>query len=140
MPPEQLEEVRAWLVKASHDLQAAEHLSKTNPPLLDVAVYHCQQAMEKSLKAFLTLVGSPFAKTHSLVVLVEQAVDQDGEFEDLLDHAEHLSPFAWRFRYPGDELEPDVEESRKAVELAGQALDFVLLRIPEEAHPNRIEE
>ncbi len=27
MPPEQIEEVRAWLFKASHDLQAAVQLS-----------------------------------------------------------------------------------------------------------------
>jgi HEPN domain-containing protein len=139
-PPEQLEEVHAWLVKASHDLRAARHLSKIEPPLLDVAVYHCQQAMEKAIKAYLTLVGSPFAKTHALVVLVEQASEHDREFELLLDHAENLSPFAWRFRYPGEVLEPDAAEAHKAVELAREALDFGLRRTPEEAHPGPTEE
>lgn len=135
MPPEQLEEIRAWLTKASHDLQAAEYLTGAAEPLFDVVVYHCQQAMEKSLKGYLTCKGSPFAKTHALVPLVEQAADLDNEFEFLLDHAEYLSPFAWRFRYPGDVLDPDEEETQRALELAGQALEFIFWRIPEEAWP-----
>jgi HEPN domain-containing protein len=136
MPPEELEEVRAWLLKASHDLEAAVYLSGLEDPLLDIVVYHCQQAMEKAVKGFLTLKASPFAKTHSLLPLVEQAAELDDGFEALLDHAEILSPFAWRFRYPGEVLDPDAEEAQKAVELADEALDFVLQRVPEEALPD----
>ncbi len=135
MQPEELEEVAAWLTKAAHDLQAAVYLSQAEKPLLDVVVYHCQQAMEKALKGFLTFKSSPFAKTHALVPLVEQAIEIDGEFEDLLDHAEHLSPFAWRFRYPGELLEPDEDEARRALALAREALEFVLDRVPEETRP-----
>ncbi len=132
MPPEQQEEVRAWLLKATHDLQAAMHLSRLSDPLPDVVVYHCQQAMEKALKGFLTCHGSPFAKTHALVPLVEQAAELDDGFEALLDHAETLSPFAWRFRYPGDVLDPEEQEVQTALVLAREALDFVLQRIPRE--------
>jgi len=112
MPPEDLEEVRAWLTKANHDLQAAAYLADAEQPLLDIVVYHCQQAAEKALKGFLTFKNSPFAKTHALGPLVEQASDLDAGFEALLDHAENLSPFAWRFRYPGELLVPDEDEAR----------------------------
>jgi len=135
MLPEELEEVGAWLTKSAHDLQAAVHLSQTEQPLLDIVVYHCQQAMEKALKGYLTFKNSPFAKTHALVPLVEQAADLDTGFEDLLDHAENLSPFAWRFRYPGELLDPDEDEARHALALAREALDFVLERVPEDAWP-----
>jgi len=135
MQPEQSEEVRAWLAKATHDLKAAIYLSEMAEPLLDVAVYHCQQAMEKALKAFLASRNSPFAKTHALVLLVEQASDLDADFQTLLDHAETLSPFAWRFRYPGEVLDPEESEAGVAVELAREALDFVLERVPEGARP-----
>jgi HEPN domain-containing protein len=53
MPPEQIEEIRAWLVKAVRDLEAAKLLVEAEEPLLDIAVYHCQQSMEKALKGFL---------------------------------------------------------------------------------------
>jgi len=135
-PDESVEEVGAWLTKAAHDLQAAWHLSQAEPPLLDIVVYHCQQAMEKALKGYLTFKKSPFAKTHALVPLVEQAADLDTGFEDLLDHAEDLSPFAWRFRYPGEVLDPDEDEANRALTLAREALDFVLERVPEAARPS----
>jgi HEPN domain-containing protein len=135
MPPEQTEEIRAWLIKAARDLEAAKLLLKADEPLLDIVVYHCQQSMEKALKGFLTYKESPFAKTHSLVTLVEQAAEFESSFESLIDRAESLSPFAWRFRYPGELLEPDKDEARQAVEFAAEALDFVLERIPKEAHP-----
>ena len=54
MPPEQVEEIRAWLIKAARDLEAARRLIETEEPLLDIVVYHCQQSMEKALKGFLT--------------------------------------------------------------------------------------
>ena len=135
MPPEQIAEIRAWLVKAARDLEAANQLLAADEPLLDIVVYHCQQSMEKALKAFLTSEESPFAKTHALVSLVEQAARLDGAFGQLTEHAETLSPFAWRFRYPGDLLEPSESEARKAVGLAQEAFDFVLQRVPEDACP-----
>ena len=34
MPPEQVEEIRAWLIKAARDLEAARRLIETEEPLL----------------------------------------------------------------------------------------------------------
>ena len=125
-------EVRAWMVKAAHDLDAATRLLDGDEPLSDVAVYHCQQAAEKALKGYLTFQGSPFSKTHSLSTLVEQAAEIDADFAELLDHAEELSPFAWRFRYPGDPLDPDETESQSAISCARSVLGFVKAKLPAE--------
>jgi len=54
MPPEQVEEIRAWLIKAARDLEAARRLIETEEPLLDIVVYHCQQSIETAIKGFLT--------------------------------------------------------------------------------------
>jgi HEPN domain-containing protein len=40
-------EICQWLIKAGHDLRSAERLLTDDPPLLDTAVYHCQQVAEK---------------------------------------------------------------------------------------------
>ena len=38
--------VREWLAKAERDLASALRLLDGEPPFLDTAVYHCQQAAE----------------------------------------------------------------------------------------------
>jgi HEPN domain-containing protein len=47
-------ETRQWLIKSQRDLKAAYVLIKNEESLLDAVVYHCQQAAEKALKAYLT--------------------------------------------------------------------------------------
>ena len=42
--------VRSWLIKAQRDLASARVLAANDPPLLDTAIYHCQQASEKAVK------------------------------------------------------------------------------------------
>ena len=55
MDEARLELVRDWLTRASHDLGAARALSAMEHPLLDAAIYHCQQAAEKTVKGWLQL-------------------------------------------------------------------------------------
>jgi len=51
MPPDaRTIEALAWLSKADQDLGAARMLLDGYP---DVSLFHCQQAVEKALKAFL---------------------------------------------------------------------------------------
>lgn len=125
-------EVGQWLIKSIHDVRSARRLFSDEPPLRDTAVYHCQQAMEKALKAFLTLNETDFPKTHLLTVLLEQCIEIDPEFEEMRDAAEILTPYATAFRYPGDYLEPNDTEVREAIELADLALNLVRQRIPHE--------
>lgn len=83
-------EICQWLQKADHDLLSAERLFNGDPPLLDTAVYHCQHAAEKAIKAYLTLKDVPFENVHDLTVLVEQCKEIDSAFEQLMETAETL--------------------------------------------------
>ena len=58
-----------WIFMADRDLSAAEILSKDDYPLTNIVVFHCQQAIEKYLKAFLVENDIPIIKTHDLVRL-----------------------------------------------------------------------
>ena len=69
MSAEQQALVEAWWTKASHDLAAGRALLAASPPPLDIAVYHCQQAAEKAIKAWLVWKDMPFPKTHDLEAL-----------------------------------------------------------------------
>ncbi len=46
-------EMKQWLLKAESDLKSAILLLNHHHAIRDTGVYHCQQAVEKLLKAFL---------------------------------------------------------------------------------------
>ena len=100
------------------------------PPLLDTSVYHCQQAVEKGLKSFLTLNGVPFQKTHNLVALIDLCARIDPGFLRWIEAAKSLTPYATEFRYPGDVIEPESEEALRAVRDAREVLNFIAPKLP----------
>ena len=46
--------VLRWIVKADNDLKAVKYMMAMEDAPLDVLSFHCQQAVEKYLKAYLT--------------------------------------------------------------------------------------
>ena len=133
--PELVAETRAWFVKASNDLRAAEALLATSPPLFDEAVFHCQQAAEKALKGFLTWNGRAFRKTHNLEEIGEQCLAIDPALRETVDRAVPLSEYAWKFRYPGSPYEPTSEEVLEALSIAQRVVETVLNRMPADLRP-----
>lgn len=130
------EDTRNWLAKAHLDLRSADADLAAEPPILGDALFHCQQAVEKALKAFLTWHDTPLHKTHDLVVLGGECVRLDETLEDLLRTAAPLTEYAWRFRYPGDVPEPSGEETKRAITLARQVVTAVESRLPRAATPS----
>ncbi len=137
MDEAKLHEIRQWLIKADHALRSAERLLTVTPPLFDTAVYHCQQAAEKALKAYLTLQDSPFQKIHVLSTLIEQCLVFDHSFESIRDVADILTPYATAFRYPGDVLEPEPADAEEAYRLANHVFEFIAQKMPEEGRSEK---
>ena len=134
--PELTAETRAWFVKASNDLRAAEALIAASPPLSGEAVFHCQQATEKELKGFLTWNDRAFRKTHNLEEIGEQCLSIDPALREAVDRAVPLSEYAWKFRYPGDPYEPTTERGcRDALDSRG-VFETVLSRLPSDLRPD----
>jgi HEPN domain-containing protein len=130
-----LSEAKAWMVKAWRDLETARRAAEGSPPFYDVAVYHCQQAAEKAVKAFLVVHGKPYEKTHDIEVLVDVASEVDSAFTKLTDAADGLTPYATRFRYPNATfaVEPEPGEYNVALQHAQMIYDFVVKLLPVEA-------
>ena len=130
-------EAKAWLVKAWRDLETARRAAAGDPPFYDVAVYHCQQAAEKSVKAYLVYHRKSYEKTHDIEVLVDLAADIDASFGTLVDAADVLTPYATRFRYPNSTfaVEPQPAEYDEAFRQAETIYRFVLALLPPEATP-----
>lgn len=130
-----LEEVREWLETAQRDLFSARILTRHRPPVLDTACFHCQQAVEKVLKAFLVWTGTPFERVHSLTYLLDLCEAQEPEFASLRDRTEALAPYAVEIRYPGGGIEVSLEEAEEALATAEAVWDFVLDFLPAASHP-----
>lgn len=130
--PARVADTRAWLEKARADLRAAEIDRAAKPPLSGDALFHCQQIVEKAMKALLTFHDRPFRKTHSLEELGEACLRLDGSLRSLVDRAVPLTEYAWKFRYPGEATEPSSREVEEALLVACGVLDAVLARLPGE--------
>ena len=128
---------REWLTKALHDLQTARITANAVDGPLDTAIYHCQQAAEKSVKGWLTASHAAFEKTHDLRRLIRQAMALQPDFSKFTGPAEVLTPYVSAFRYPGLTADPmpSRAEFDAALQHAQAIYDFVLNLLPKEAKP-----
>lgn len=109
--------VEDWLAVALEDRRVAAICIEADPPLCGAAAFHCQQAVEKLLKGFLTLAGKRGGKTHSLARLGDIAAASFPEIADPLAAARNWSDWAVDFRYPSERSKPPPErdELRQAL-------------------------
>jgi HEPN domain-containing protein len=123
-------ETSEWMGKASEDLASAHVLIAANH--FSGALFFCQQAAEKSLKAFLTWHERTFRRTHDLEELGKDCQAIDGTLAALLEEADVLSDYAWKLRYPGAPYIPEREEAEAMFAIANRVLRDVQLRLPSE--------
>ncbi|HWE39590.1 MAG TPA: HEPN domain-containing protein [Isosphaeraceae bacterium] len=129
------EQVRKWLTKASHDLDAAKALASDEIAILDAASYHCQQAAEKALKGYLAFHDQSTPKTHDIGELLERAGELEDGFHTWSDAADRLTPLATRYRYPSIDDQPGRKVVEEAIEDAEAIVRQVLAFLPEDLHP-----
>ncbi len=128
LDPVRAADTRAWLLKAQLDVRSARADLGVTPPIHGDALFHCQQAVEKALKAWLTWHDRAYRKTHDLGELGLQAVEPEPALEPLLREAAPLTEYAWRFRYPGEAAEPAEVETNAGLALAERVLAARRLR------------
>jgi HEPN domain-containing protein len=105
------EEAQRMLTVAEIDLKALRNM--LDPELFEDSVFgfHAQQAVEKVLKAWLSLYGLAYPKTHDLRFLMNllqaQARVDCERFAELAD----LTDFAVQFRYDFSTLSPGLSRT-----------------------------
>lgn len=117
-----------WLRKADSDLANAQ-LCLAAGEALDTACFHCQQAAEKSLKAYLITKNVEFPHIHDLKRLLDYCSLVDPTFDTLTAAAMCLNPFAVSTRYD-DAFWPDSAEVQESLDLARAVRRFVQERLP----------
>lgn len=122
-----------WLEIAAQDLLAARLLLEQEQ-CLEIAGFHCQQCMEKALKAYLITETGVLVDGHNLTWLFRQAAKQHPDFTRWLNMSASLNRLYIETRYPSDrELVLTTAQAQEIYDLAADLYDFICDEIYEDA-------
>ena len=111
----------AWLNRAFGDLRIAQRYEPGD--YYEDLCFHCQQSVEKAVKAVLIHREIAFIKTHEIKLLLNLLPDD--LFKPISDREmAEITEYAVSTRYPGD-FEPLAEEDwKRALETAKKILNW----------------
>jgi len=115
-----------WWGRAEDDLRVAQRTQDIS----FACCFHCQQAVEKAIKALLVLHQVQFRRSHDIGELLAQLADTPTPPQPpIIDDLESLTLFAVETRYPPGEA--TAEEAAEAVAIAARFLDWVKAHMPQ---------
>ena len=114
-----------WLDRAGEDIQCA-HLLTQSDACYNGAAFHCQQTIEKALKAYILLKSDILVDGHNLTWLCKRAMKYDRKFGSWLTESASLNKCYIETRYPADiPLELEYEEVRRYYLMAKDMYLFI---------------
>ena len=114
---ELIDEVKEWIEKADHDLGSAKIIYLYMPDYFDTIAFHCQQAVEKYLKAVLVFKKVELKRSHDLIYLLE-ILSRYIEIEEMkFRNAFILNNFSIQIRYPNKIIKLSKEELENAIQI-----------------------
>jgi HEPN domain-containing protein len=121
--------VQQWLAKAESDWSTIEILTASDHYPAEAVCFHCQQYVEKLLKAFLTLHCIEAPKTHDLRRLIQLASPFEPKLTGLIEESDALTVHGVQSRYPGDFWQVDTSETKRLVKLSQKFSNILLPRL-----------
>ena len=115
---------RVLLSAAERDVQALRVMRGSEIVSDEIFGFHVQQAAEKSLKAWLALLGETYPLTHNLESLLDLLADRCVDmkpFRKLIDY----TPYAVEFRYEGVDSGAAAIDRKRALALVETLLKQV---------------
>jgi len=124
-------DIEKWIRYAQMDFDHAVKTAEAYYPVpIEIICYHCQQSVEKILKAYIIAKEGTFKKTHDLEVLIDNCKKYSSEFDLFSGKCALLTSYEVTARYP-----PDVDltetEMKQAIKDARQVLDFAKSKLRE---------
>lgn len=116
---------REWFDRAQHDWDTANFILDMQPVPVEIVCYHCQQAVEKSLKGYLVAHGiEPVPRIHDLTQLCQMCQEKDARFAGATQACGYLTVFATQTRYPSS-IDPSEVEMNRALGYTKDALALI---------------
>ena len=128
---EEIRIARQWLAKAKNDLLNADNNLKADEVPYDTVCFHCQQAAEKLLKAYLAGKGESYPISHDLFLILEKVLLLRTDAESLRDPLSILMPYSVEIRYPDNWYMPSERDAIEAREAADKVLSWLKNSLPE---------
>jgi HEPN domain-containing protein len=111
-----LELAKQWVRKARNDLLDADNNLAAAEVPADTVCFHCQQAAEKLLKAFLVARSARPPRTHDLMELYTRVLALAPDIKAHRESRVLLQPYAIDVRHPDAGWMPSPEEAHEARE------------------------
>lgn len=135
---EQSNLIKQWIEKGDHDLGTAKITYLHIPEYLDTVTFHCQQAVEKYLKAYLIFQSITFRFTHDLIYLLELIIQKDSDFNNYYDTISELQGYAIEIRYPNETIFLSNKKVEKAIQISKNIRKLVTEKIKIQIDYNEI--
>ena len=118
-----------WINKAITDLKCAKILLEHDGGN-EVVAFHCQQSIEKSLKALILYLYATLESGHSLLYLCKKVIEKDKQFSKYIDSCIFVNQYYIETRYPNENsIIVTDEEAQKCINIAEEILNAVLSNI-----------
>jgi HEPN domain-containing protein len=127
MPASEL--IRSWLLKAAHDMETAKIVATQLPDYDDVIAFHCQQAIEKSLKGYLVYLDIEFKPVHDLGYLLNLTVTKDNSMDLYFEDVDRISRYAVQIRYPDTMIRLTKFQIEEAIKIASHMFGLIREKI-----------
>lgn len=123
------EYLKKWLIKAFEDYKLIENELKLPDEKIPTSAvcFHCQQFVEKLLKAFLVYNKKDFGKTYDLKLLLKLCKDIDKSFNEI--DVGNLDFYSVEIRYPDEFYIPTVSETKNNYETVKKIKEFIIKKL-----------
>ena len=114
--------VKEWLEYSKKDLESAEFLTQMKPEPIEIICFHCQQSVEKALKAYLYSQDKRPPRTHDLDELITLCDNE--KLTELRNITIPLNDYSVMIRYPSHE-EVNQDDKNQAIEIAMKIVSLI---------------
>ena len=121
--------IKEWIDKADEDFGTAKIIYLQMPDYKDTICFHCQQAVEKYLKAYLIQKDIEFQRTHDLKMLLDLISDVVEIESEWYIKAAKLQFYAVNIRYPSGRYNPNEVRDKEAIDIADDFRQWLIPKI-----------
>lgn len=120
------EKAEPWLEKVIHDIGSAKIIHQHLPDYHDMIAFHCQQAVEKSIKGILIYYGKDFKYSHYLPYLINLLSQVIPISEEVEDKAILLNQYSVEIRYPNSSQPLSEEDIANTLSIADYFMEMAI--------------
>ena len=118
-------EVEEWIKYGNMDFESASYLLNMKPLPYEIICYHCQQAVEKYIKAYIVSCDEELTKIHDLIELNKICKKYNVKFEAIDKMCSELNNYSVIIRYPFHTLDLEETDVKKALKYANEIKEFI---------------